>query len=223
MSSMWRAAVIMAVLLATAPSSSAQYARPGKRRCCARHKSEHRRPRSRAGARFARAAATASPITRASSSPIRIGRNDRGCAAGPKRRCSPARMRATVLAFFAAEKPKTGNGWARLADAYRSDRSERRRRSTPRATPGLQRTLARPTSRRSGPAIGPASRAADHDAASMPCCSPRGPTMPPASCRVSSPEPSGGLRRADRHAAERAGRREPLSGGDRQRHDAMPV
>ena len=38
----------------------------------------------------------------------RLGR--KGDAAG--REC------ATVLAFFASEKPSTGNGWARLADAY---------------------------------------------------------------------------------------------------------
>ncbi len=32
----------------------------------------------------------------------------------------PGENPATVLAFFAAEKPRTGNGWARLADAYAS-------------------------------------------------------------------------------------------------------
>ena len=30
----------------------------------------------------------------------------------------PGENSATVLAFFAADKPKTGNGWARLAEAY---------------------------------------------------------------------------------------------------------
>ena len=38
--------------------------------------------------------------------------------AGPKRRCSPGENAATVIAFFADDKPKSGNGWARLADAY---------------------------------------------------------------------------------------------------------
>src|SRR5439155_2375121 len=32
----------------------------------------------------------------------------------------PSENGTTVLAFFAADKPKTGNGWARLADAYTS-------------------------------------------------------------------------------------------------------
>ena len=32
----------------------------------------------------------------------------------------PGENGATVLAFFASDKPKTGNGWARLADAYSS-------------------------------------------------------------------------------------------------------
>ena len=48
----------------------------------------------------------------------RTGRRKRRCAAGPRRRCGRARMPATVLAFFANDKPASGNGWARLADAY---------------------------------------------------------------------------------------------------------
>jgi soluble lytic murein transglycosylase len=37
-----------------------------------------------------------------------------------ERAMQPGENAATVLAFFAADKPKTGNGWARLADAYAS-------------------------------------------------------------------------------------------------------
>ena len=53
----------------------------------------------------------------------------------------PGENAATVLAFFATEKPRTGNGWARLADAYAVGRRDGRRRSTPRARPGRSADL----------------------------------------------------------------------------------
>ena len=47
-----------------------------------------------------------------------LARGNRSSAAGPRRRCGRARTPATVLAFFANDPPATGNGFARLADAY---------------------------------------------------------------------------------------------------------
>ena len=65
MSSMWRAAVILPVLLVTAPSSSAQYVRPLTRhpQLCADLRPPASAMRSTTGAGFVRAVATALPIT----------------------------------------------------------------------------------------------------------------------------------------------------------------
>jgi soluble lytic murein transglycosylase len=119
MSSMWRAAVIVAVLLATAPSSSAQYAvpgtgvaAPGTSQSIASTLESWRALRQSNGYRFADYASflIANPdwpdATRM-----------RGWA---EKAMQPGENAGTVLAFFAAEKPKTGNGWARLAEAYAS-------------------------------------------------------------------------------------------------------
>jgi soluble lytic murein transglycosylase len=120
MSSMWRAAVILPVMLLTAPSSSAQY----------------------------RAPAAAPSWTYAQTSPASIGyalddwrrlRQSSGYSfadyarflianrdwpqestlrAWAERAMRPGENAATVLAFFATDKPASGNGWARLAEAY---------------------------------------------------------------------------------------------------------
>jgi soluble lytic murein transglycosylase len=117
MSSMWRAVMLVPVLLATAPSSSAQYttsssysAAPSYTPSVAYSLDQWRRLRQSSGYSFADYAS------------FLIANPDwpdaermRGWAEKAMR---PGENPATVVAFFAREKPKTGNGWARLADAY---------------------------------------------------------------------------------------------------------
>jgi len=119
MSSMWRAAVIVAVLLATAPPSSAQYAVPG---------------RSSAAPATSQSIASSLESWRAlrQSSNYRFSDYATFLIANPdwpdanqmrawaEKAMQPGENAGTVLAFFAAEKPRTGNGWARLAEAYAS-------------------------------------------------------------------------------------------------------
>ena len=118
MSSMWRAAVVVPVLLlATAPSSSAQYAPP---------------------ASYGNAPVAASSVassleqwrTLRQSSNYRFGDYASFLIANPdwpeaermrtwaEKAMQPGENAGTVLAFFATDKPKSGTGWARLADAY---------------------------------------------------------------------------------------------------------
>jgi len=117
MSSMWRIAVIIPVLLATAPSSSAQYEPPPgyspaplAAPSVTSSLDQWRALRQSSGYRFSDYASflIANPdwpdATRM-----------RGWA---EKAMQPGENAGTVLAFFAASKPKTGNGWARLADAY---------------------------------------------------------------------------------------------------------
>ena len=125
MSSMWRAAVIVPVLLAIAPSSSAQYARAAGyclrraylRRASLRRSTQWRALRQSSGYRFADYARflIANPRLAGRSADARLGRE--GDAAGRERRprSSPSSP---------ADKPKTGNGWARLADAYAATRAD---------------------------------------------------------------------------------------------------
>ena len=117
MSSMWRLAVTLPVLLAIAPSSSAQYAAPGTY-----------------AAQPAYAPSVASSIdlwrTLRQSSGYRFSDYASFLIANPdwpdagrmrgwaEKAMQPGENAATVVAFFAADKPKTGNGWARLADSY---------------------------------------------------------------------------------------------------------
>ena len=119
MSSMWRIAAMIPVLLATAPSSSAQYAAPRN-----------------SGPTYAATQSVASSLqnwrTLRQSSNYRFADYASFLIANPdwpdearmrgwaERAMQPGENAATVLAFFAAGKPKTGNGWARLADAYAS-------------------------------------------------------------------------------------------------------
>ena len=115
MSSMWRAAALMAMLLAIAPSSSAQYAPSGgmaaaSSQSVASALDSWRALRQSSNYRFSDYAGflIANPdwpdATRM-----------RGWA---ERAMQPGENPATVLSFFAAEKPKTGNGWMRLSEAY---------------------------------------------------------------------------------------------------------
>ena len=117
MSSMWRTASILPVLLALAPSSSAQYAAPYAN-ASAQYSAvnvgysldDWRRLRQSSGYSFADYARLLIP--------------NRGWPEESKLRTwaekamRPGENAATVIAFFAANKPTTGNGWARLAEAY---------------------------------------------------------------------------------------------------------
>jgi soluble lytic murein transglycosylase len=118
MSSMWRAAVFVPVLLVTAPSSSAQYAAPAP----------YAAPAYSAGASVA--SSLNDWRTLRQSSGYRFSDYARFLIFNPgwpdearmrgwaEKAMQPGENAATVLAFFATNKPRTGNGWARLADAY---------------------------------------------------------------------------------------------------------
>ena len=119
MSSMWRFAGLVPVLLATAPLSSAQYVAPGTYSTAPAYTAapsvsyaldQWRRLRQSDGYSFSDYASflivnpdwpDESRMRRWAEKAMRSGEN------GP-----------TVIAFFAKDKPTTGNGWARLADAY---------------------------------------------------------------------------------------------------------
>ena len=120
MSSMWRVAVIIPVLLATAPSSSAQYAVPPVPVAAPAYAPQSvaialqtwRTLRQSSGYRFA---------DYASFLIVNPDWPDQSRMRGwAEKAAQPGENAATVLAFFAADKPKTGNGWARLADAFAS-------------------------------------------------------------------------------------------------------
>src|SRR5437762_5350193 len=117
MSSMWRVAAIVPLLLGTVPSSSAQYsaptsyaAQPAYAANVASSINQWRTLRQSSGYRFSDYA------------PFLIANSDWPDAARMRawaeKAMQPAENTATVLAFFAAKKPQSGNGWARLADAY---------------------------------------------------------------------------------------------------------
>jgi len=119
MSSMWRAAAIMAVLLATAPPSSAQYAVPGRSSAAPANSQS-----IASSLESWRALRQSSNYRFSDYAPFLIANPDwpdakqmRGWA---EKAMQPGENAGTVLAFFAAEKPRTGNGWARLAEAYAS-------------------------------------------------------------------------------------------------------
>ena len=116
MSSMWRAVLLVPVLLALAPSSSAQYAAsssysaPSYTPSVAYSLDEWRRLRQSSSYSFADYASflIANPDWP-------DAQRMRGWAEKAMR---PGENAATVISFFARNKPETGNGWARLADAY---------------------------------------------------------------------------------------------------------
>jgi len=119
MSSMWRVAVIIPLLLGTVPSSSAQYvaptnfaAQPAYGPGVASSINQWRTLRQSSGYRFSDYAS------------FLIANPDWPDAARMRgwaeKAMQPGENIATVLAFFAAKKPQTGKGWARLADAYAS-------------------------------------------------------------------------------------------------------
>ena len=115
MSSMWRAALILPVLLATATSSAAQY--PAAAAAYASNASsvgyslnDWRRLRQSNGYSFADYARflIANPNWPEESKLRRWA----------ERQMRPGENPATVIAFYANDKPVGGNGYARLADSY---------------------------------------------------------------------------------------------------------
>jgi soluble lytic murein transglycosylase len=121
MSSMWRAAATIAVLLAAAPSGSAQYAAPA---ATAATPAYYNNQSVASALETWRALRQSSNYRFADYAPFVIANPDwpdvsrmRGWA---EKAMQPGENAATVRAFFATEKPKTGNGWARLAEAFAS-------------------------------------------------------------------------------------------------------
>ncbi len=119
MSSMWRAAAILPVLLALAPSSSAQYAAPYANASTPYSATtvsysldDWRRLRQSSGYSFTDYARFLIPNPG--------WPEDSKLRTWAEKAMRPGENATTVMAFFAAKKPTTGNGWARLADAYSS-------------------------------------------------------------------------------------------------------
>ena len=178
MSSMWRAAVILPALLAIAPSSSAQYAHRQRLRVAPAYSyrllcdldvaRDWRRLRQSSGYRFADYARflIANPDWP----------DEAQMRSWAENAMQPGENPATVLAFFAGDKPRRGNGWARLADAYAATGRTAPKRSMRRATPGRRPTSAHRRASDLEPLWRQASRARTTTTGSMPCCSPRRPT-----------------------------------------------
>jgi len=117
MSSMWRAVLMVPVLLAVAPSSSAEQvaaqgysAAPAYAPSVAYSLDQWRRLRQSSGYTFADYASflIANPDW-----PDADRMHD-----WAEKAMHPGENATTVVAFFAKDKPETGNGWARLAEAY---------------------------------------------------------------------------------------------------------
>jgi soluble lytic murein transglycosylase len=119
MSSMWRAALIFPVILAAAPSSStAQYAAPSAPSYSYAPASSN----AASGLNSWRLLRQSSGYSFSEYARFLTAYRDwpeeakmRGWA---ERAMRPGENPATVMAFFLYDKPKTGNGWARLAEAY---------------------------------------------------------------------------------------------------------
>lgn len=118
MSSMWRGALILPVMLAMAPASSAQYAAPAvpaysygpSAASIASALNDWRQLRQSSGYTFAQYAAFLIPYR---------GWPDEGrMRSWAEKAMRPGENPTSVIAFFSSDKPDTGNGWARLADAY---------------------------------------------------------------------------------------------------------
>ena len=117
MSSMWRALMLVPVLVALAPSSSAQYPTPMSYSAAPAYTpsvgyslDQWRRLRQSSGYSFAD---YASFVIANPDWPDAERMRD-----WAEKAIRPGENATTVIAFFAREKPETGNGWARLADSY---------------------------------------------------------------------------------------------------------
>jgi soluble lytic murein transglycosylase len=109
----------MAVLLATAPSSSAQYSAPATGIAVA---SAYRGQNIASALETWRVLRQSSNYRFADYGGFLIANPDWPDAARMRswaeKSMQPGENSATVVAFFSRDKPKTGNGWARLAEAY---------------------------------------------------------------------------------------------------------
>jgi soluble lytic murein transglycosylase len=118
MSSMWRFAGLVPVLLATAPLSSAQYAAPTTPTAAASNYApsvayaldQWRRLRQSDNYRFSDYAAFLIPNP--------DWPDDSRMRRWAEKAMGPGENAPTVIAFFTKDKPQSGNGWARLAEAY---------------------------------------------------------------------------------------------------------
>ena len=119
MSSMWRIAGLVPLVLATAPLSSAQYTPPGSYSAAPVYSAapsvaysldQWRRLRQSDNYSFADYASflIANPDWPDASKMRRWA----------EKAMNPGENGATVIAFFAKDKPESGNGWARLVEAY---------------------------------------------------------------------------------------------------------
>ena len=116
MSSMWRAAAIIPMLLVTVPSSSAQYVQPGAIPAAA-----YASPSIASALNTWRALRQSSGYRFTDYASFLIANPDwpdeskmRGWA---EKAMGSGENAGTVLAFFATDKPRTGRGWAQLAVA----------------------------------------------------------------------------------------------------------
>lgn len=117
MSSMWRAVAILPVLLALAPSSSAQYVAPAADASTQYPASsvgysldEWRRLRQSNGYSFSDYARFLIPN--------QGWPEESRLRSWAEKAMRPGENATTVIAFFNVKKPTTGNGWARLSEAY---------------------------------------------------------------------------------------------------------
>jgi len=118
MSSMWRSAVLLPVLLAITPASSAQYPAPyagsysnaPAASNVAASLNEWRQLRQSNGYSFSDYARFLIPN--------RDWPDEAKMRGWAEKAMHPDENPATVMAFFTIDKPASGNGWARLADAY---------------------------------------------------------------------------------------------------------
>ena len=116
MSSMWRVAAIIPMLLVTVPSSSAQYVQPGAIPAAA-----YASPSIASALNTWRALRQSSGYRFSDYASFLIANPDwpdeskmRGWA---EKAMGSGENAGTVLAFFATDKPRTGRGWAQLAIA----------------------------------------------------------------------------------------------------------
>ena len=118
MSSMWRAVMILPVILAIAPASSAQYAAPAASSYSyapaaaniASALNNWRQLRQSSGYSFSQYAAFLIPYQ---------GWPDEAKMRGwAERAMRPGENASSVIAFFTSDKPTSGNGWTRLTEAY---------------------------------------------------------------------------------------------------------
>jgi soluble lytic murein transglycosylase len=121
MSSMWRAVVVLPIVLAFAPASSAQYATTTTTAAASPYQTgsyvaaalnQWRELRQSSGYSFSDYARFLIPY--------RGWPDEARMRLWAEKAMRPGEDAATVMAFFSSDKPTTGNGWARLADAYAS-------------------------------------------------------------------------------------------------------